>query len=589
MPWTLYGYILRDIVKVLALTTAVLITVISFVVAIKPLSDGLLGPGELVKFVGYSMPTMLTFVLPFAAAFASTVVFVRLAGDNELVACRAGGMSYATILLPVLLLGTVLMLALLGLSNFAIPHFYQGAKQMVEKDVMSAMLTQLNQNQPFEYGRFVIYADGAVEYELTAEDLSQLPDDPPPSLCVLLDGVAVLSMNDDGGVTREATAASATVLLYRRYATDESWVQIILDDAVAMDLANGRLAQIGRQALRPLPLPSRFNDNPSFLSWTDLRELGKRRYLFDAVRNSQRELAKVMAKELLVERLVTQLDSNGIAVLSSDTGVGQARDVDASRSGQQYQLNVPLYRMEATGLALRAGDERDGAMDRPVVVERLNALGEVSRRYEAASGFLRLVSPEIGVEPMLELELDEVRLYTVNLRGEKDLQTEHRTLRLPMMRWVEPILPLPAKTEQVIGRDGQPVWTTDQLETLGQQYELGDSPAVINASQQLTQVFNRLGHMIIAQHFQRAASALACLLLAILGAVLSIKLAGKGTLAVFFWSMLLALLTIILINSGERLTSYSDDDLLLPILTLSSGNIVILIVIFVLYLDIRRT
>ena len=111
MPWTLYWYILRDLLKLLALATAVLVLVISAAVAIKPLSDGLLGPVALVKFILYTMPTTLQFALPFGAAFASTIVFNRMAADNEIVACSASGMSYLTPVpepgvWPLMLLGT---------------------------------------------------------------------------------------------------------------------------------------------------------------------------------------------------------------------------------------------------------------------------------------------------------------------------------------------------------------------------------------------------------------------------------------------------------------------------------------------------
>src|SRR5688572_29498054 len=108
MPWTIYRYILRDLVKLLLLRTTVPAVVIGFAAAIKPLSDGMLGAEGLIKFVLYSIPTMIGVAIPFSAAFASTLIFCRLTADNEILACRASGMSYLTILLPVLFLGLAL-------------------------------------------------------------------------------------------------------------------------------------------------------------------------------------------------------------------------------------------------------------------------------------------------------------------------------------------------------------------------------------------------------------------------------------------------------------------------------------------------
>src|SRR4051794_40448386 len=112
MPWTLYRYILRELLRVLALSGTVLVVLVGFAVAIKPLSDGMLGPWSLVKFVAFTIPTVVGFVLPFAAAFSGTMVFSRMAADNEIIACRASGMSYPTMMLPVFALGLVLTLSL---------------------------------------------------------------------------------------------------------------------------------------------------------------------------------------------------------------------------------------------------------------------------------------------------------------------------------------------------------------------------------------------------------------------------------------------------------------------------------------------
>lgn len=77
MPWTLYRYILRELLKVLVLTTTVLVVVLSFGAAVGPMADGLLGPVTLVKFVLYTMPTVLGFALPFAGLSRRRWCFTR--------------------------------------------------------------------------------------------------------------------------------------------------------------------------------------------------------------------------------------------------------------------------------------------------------------------------------------------------------------------------------------------------------------------------------------------------------------------------------------------------------------------------------
>ena len=108
MPWTLYRYILKDLLKLLVFTTVVLTVVISFAASIKPMSEGLLSPGSMFRFIIYTVPTMVQFAVPFAGTFAGTMVFNRMVNDNEILACAAGGISYRALLVPVISLAGVL-------------------------------------------------------------------------------------------------------------------------------------------------------------------------------------------------------------------------------------------------------------------------------------------------------------------------------------------------------------------------------------------------------------------------------------------------------------------------------------------------
>ena len=62
MPLMLYRYILKDLMRVILLTTVVLVTVIAFGAAIRPLADDqFLGPLQIIKYI------MLAIVPPLAA------------------------------------------------------------------------------------------------------------------------------------------------------------------------------------------------------------------------------------------------------------------------------------------------------------------------------------------------------------------------------------------------------------------------------------------------------------------------------------------------------------------------------------------
>ena len=74
MPWRLYRYMLLDMLRQFALTAAVLVIVIAFGAAIKPLSnDSLISPIDAAIFVGYAMIPMLQFALSIRSSICSYV------------------------------------------------------------------------------------------------------------------------------------------------------------------------------------------------------------------------------------------------------------------------------------------------------------------------------------------------------------------------------------------------------------------------------------------------------------------------------------------------------------------------------------
>ena len=99
MPLRLYRYILFEMIRVILITTGVLVTVIAFGAVIKPLAgESLLTAGQAVKYVFLAMVPMLQYALPFAAGFGSTLALHRFTSDNEILAMSVVGLSYPAML-----------------------------------------------------------------------------------------------------------------------------------------------------------------------------------------------------------------------------------------------------------------------------------------------------------------------------------------------------------------------------------------------------------------------------------------------------------------------------------------------------------
>src|SRR3954453_21804157 len=94
MSRTLFFYIFKDLVRIFFLTSGALAGIMSFGGLLRPLTEHGLDASQAAKMLSYFMPAMSTYSLPIAALFATTMVYGRLAADNELTACRAAGISF---------------------------------------------------------------------------------------------------------------------------------------------------------------------------------------------------------------------------------------------------------------------------------------------------------------------------------------------------------------------------------------------------------------------------------------------------------------------------------------------------------------
>ena len=118
---TLFWYIFRDLMKIFLMANGALAGIMSFGGLLRPLTHQGLDIGQIGKLLGYFNMAMLTYSMPIAALFATTVVYGRLSADNEVTACRAGGLSHLTIALPAFVMGIVVAILSLVFLCFIVP------------------------------------------------------------------------------------------------------------------------------------------------------------------------------------------------------------------------------------------------------------------------------------------------------------------------------------------------------------------------------------------------------------------------------------------------------------------------------------
>src|SRR5438552_4280761 len=133
MGRTLFWYVFKDLLKIFLTASGALAGIMSFGGLLRPLTQNGLDGSQVLLLIRYSMPAMSTYSLPVAALFATTVVFGRMAADNETTACRASGISFLSMTTPAMLLGLLVAIGSMFLLCFTVPN----ATLKIEQVVMS--------------------------------------------------------------------------------------------------------------------------------------------------------------------------------------------------------------------------------------------------------------------------------------------------------------------------------------------------------------------------------------------------------------------------------------------------------------------
>ena len=233
MPRILLRHIIAELLRVQILTASVLVAVIAFGAAIRPIMQNLLGAEEVLQFVTLASVPMLQYALPFAGAFAGTIVYARLAADNEIVAMSAAGLSYRRILMPAAALGLVLFLGMALLVDAGVPRFWTSMRRLITRDVTRLFVSSVERGEAYRVGNTQLYADEVMV--IPGEEVAGQGGDGTlqrgPSTRLALAGVAAIETGPDGRTQTEFTAEFATVDVYR---TEESaFLKLLFRNATA--------------------------------------------------------------------------------------------------------------------------------------------------------------------------------------------------------------------------------------------------------------------------------------------------------------------------------------------------------------------
>lgn len=540
MPWLLYRYILLELLRVIGLTTAVLVTVIAFGAIIKPLAnETLLDAAQTFKYLMLAIVPMLQYALPFAAGFGTTLTFHRMTADNEIVAMAASGLSYRRILVPLVALGLALSVFMVALTQWIAPQFWALIERTVTVDFTRMFQASIEKGVPFEIpgGDLQIMADRLI--------VEPQPDDSGAVTRMRLYRVAAAELDKERRMVTVVTANQAVVDIHR--VDGRTFLKLAMLDAVAFKPGSGELIMLPTvNPDRAFSVPSPLRENPKTMTRTQLKHLQAHPDDYAEVIAARADLRK-SCRMILTRRLINQ------QLLSS----GQVRFTQGGGDGVVFVVQA------------------DELTPERFISRGVRSLEVV--QYDGNAALLRFRPRVIRVDQNIGGPFQDM---TFDLRLEDIEVVDLRAEGASNQRSGLDLVGLTVADEALDVEDAG--W--EELVRRAEGYR-DDGAGLPNRIKALQNSVVQLGREIRARLTNRYALSITALLLTVLGGVLAMWLRGSLPLTIYLWAFVPSILDLILISAGEQMMR--DGRELAP-LVMWSGNAILVLVLITAFLRLSR-
>lgn len=128
-------YILVELGKVFLVSLTLLTGLMTLTLLVHEAVKQGLPPGQIIRLLPYILPGALLFAVPATLLLATTNVYARISGSNEVVAIKSLGISPAVLLWPTLILAFLLSLGTVVLNDIAVSWGRNGVQRVVVEAV----------------------------------------------------------------------------------------------------------------------------------------------------------------------------------------------------------------------------------------------------------------------------------------------------------------------------------------------------------------------------------------------------------------------------------------------------------------------
>ncbi|MFO0857740.1 MAG: LptF/LptG family permease [Phycisphaerales bacterium] len=523
-PKTLLFHTLAELAKLLALSASVLVLVIAMGAAIKPLSDGVLEAADAAIFISLALVPMLAYVLPFAAGFASTLVYHRLGTSNEALAQYAGGISHRNVLLPALVIGIGLMLGLGTLNEFIIPRFLREMRHMITIDFARLLSQEVSRGKALRLDDWLIFAD-------RAERIAPSPGSGVREQ-VVFSHFAAIKIGANDIPEQEVAATSATMWLYppgsfpgeAPGAADKDASVVVLEmQGVSASDATG-VGGFRDSSTAVFSIPNVFRDNPKFLTYSELRDLRNNPDRMNSIDSRRRDLALSMQLEATRESVRDQIAR------------GQLKLID-ERGRAAVLYAVPKVWEASTGRLEVSPPE--GKQQIELFHARDGDKGSVELHSIATSGEVRVALSQDLTHRHVTISIDLRNLRTREVQSQASFAgvPERSQLHAGPLRLVD-----------------QGIDSLAGLPSARLLDEANRNPVFRERALGLQSHIDELLKEALSKQHERWAMAVSCLVVTLTGAITALLLSQRMPLTTYLWTFVPGLVSWVTIAGGQQMT-----------------------------------